>query len=70
MLGYIIIGFRESLMKFVSSNFFIMEKSSKKSDVGVVKALMLFVGENRIINNDLNVKIAIYYLPITDPNSD
>jgi hypothetical protein len=47
-----------------------MEKSSKKSDVGDVKVSMLFVGGNRIINNDLNVKIAIYYLLIIDLNSD
>jgi len=47
-----------------------MEKSSKKSDVGVVKASMLFVGENRIISNDSNVKIAIYYFLIIDLNSD
>jgi len=47
-----------------------MEKSSKKSDVGVVKASTLFVGENRIISNDSNAKIAIYYFLIIDLNSD
>lgn len=47
---------RESLMRFVSSNFFNMEKSPKKSDVGVVKASMLFAGENKVVSNDSNVK--------------
>ena len=57
-------------MKFVSSNFFNMKESPKKSDVGVAKVSMLFAGENKIISNDSNVKIAIYYLPIIDQNSD
>jgi hypothetical protein len=46
-----------------------MEKSSKKSDVGDVRALMLFVGEDKAINNDLNVKTADYYLLIIDLNN-
>jgi hypothetical protein len=46
-----------------------MEKSLKKSDVGVVKASMLFAGENKATNNDLNVKIADCYSQITDPNN-
>ncbi len=57
-------------MKLVSSNFFNMKESPKKSDVGVAKVSMLFARENKIISNDSNVKIAIYYLPIIDQNSD
>ncbi len=56
-------------MKFVSSNFFYMDKSSKKSDVGDVKALMLFAGENKIASNDLNAKTADYYSQITSLNN-
>jgi len=70
LLRFVIIGFRESLMKFVSSNFFNMEKQPKKSDVGVVKVSMLFAGENKVINRGLNVKIAVYYLQIIDLNND
>ncbi len=60
---------RESLMKFVSSNFFNMEKPPKKSDVGVVKASMLFAGENKVISNDSNVKTVDYCLRIIDLNN-
>jgi hypothetical protein len=56
-------------MKFASSNFFNMDKSSKKSVVGVAKASMLFAGGNKTLNNDLNVKIVDYYSQITDLNS-
>lgn len=56
-------------MKFVSSNFFYMDKSSKKSDVGDVKALMLFAGENRITSNDLNAKTVVYYSRIISQNN-
>jgi len=31
LLDHIIIGFRESFMKWISSNFFTVEKSSKKA---------------------------------------
>jgi hypothetical protein len=47
-----------------------MEKSSKKSAVGVVKVSMLFVGGNKIISNDSSVKIVGYYLLIIDLNND
>ena len=56
-------------MKFVSSNFFIMDKSSKKSDVGVVKVSMLFAGENKTTNNDLSVKTVDYYSQTIDLNN-
>lgn len=56
-------------MKFVSSNFFNMDKSSKKSDVGAVKVSMLFVGENKTTNNDLSVKTVDYYSQIIDLNN-
>jgi hypothetical protein len=46
-----------------------MDKSSKKSVVGVAKASMLFAGRNKTLNNDLNVKIVNYYSQITDLNS-
>jgi hypothetical protein len=57
-------------MKFVSSNFFNMEKPPKKSDVGVVKVSMLFAGENKVTSNDSNAKIAVYYFLIIDLNND
>jgi hypothetical protein len=46
-----------------------MDKSSKKSDVGVVKVSMLFVGGNKTLNSDLNVKTVDYYLPTIDLNN-
>lgn len=47
-----------------------MEKSSKKSDVGVVKVSMLFAGGSKMLSNDLNVKTADYYLQTTSQNND
>lgn len=47
-----------------------MEKTPKKSDVGVVKVSMSFAGEHKVISNDSNVKIADYYLLTIDLNND
>ena len=40
----------------------------KKNDAGLAKVWMLLVGENKIISNDLSVKIAVCYSEITAPN--
>jgi hypothetical protein len=61
------IGFKESLLKLVSINFFCSLKTSKKSVVGVVKVLTQLSGENNKENKDLNVKMVAYFLlPITN----
>lgn len=50
-------------MRF-TKHFSFCEKS-KKSDAGLITVYLLSDGENNSANNDLNVKNAVFYLPVT-----
>jgi len=60
-VGIIKYDVSKSLLKFVSINFFLFMKNSKKSVVQLVKVFKLLNGEYNKISKDLNVKIVDNY---------